>query len=239
MPRVVKVEEYAVRRDEIMDAAQRLVQTKGYDAMTIQDILDALGISKGAFYHYFGSKGELLEGIIERMLGEVEARVMPVVNDPGLAAVEKFHRLFAVVSAWKTARRDFALALLNVWYKDENAVVRQKVRSVMTHRMASLVTLVIQQGVHEGVWATAYPERIGQVVLSLLQDMSDALAEVLLTSDPAVRTLPYAQGVVGAYTDALERVLGSERGSFEIVDDQTLELWFEASREMASHYGAA
>jgi AcrR family transcriptional regulator len=49
MARIVKEEEYAARRNEILDAAQRLVYTKGYEHMTIQDILDDRHISKGAF----------------------------------------------------------------------------------------------------------------------------------------------------------------------------------------------
>ncbi|MFN8482397.1 MAG: TetR/AcrR family transcriptional regulator [Anaerolineae bacterium] len=233
MARAVKEHEYAVRRDEILDVAQRLVQTKGYEAMTIQDILDRLSISKGAFYHYFGSKGELLEGILERMLTEVEGRVTPIVHDPELTALDKFHRFFSFVAAWKTAQRDFVLALLRVWYTDENAVVRQKTRTMMVRRVSPLVTSIIQQGVRERVWATPYPDAVGEVVLSLLQDMSDALAEVLLSSDPAVSNLACAQSKVAAYTDALERVLGGERGSLEIVDNRTLDLWFDVVREMA------
>ena len=65
MPRIVK--EHAVRRNEILDLAQQLVYTKGYEQMTIQDILDGLQISKGAFYHYFDSKHAVLEAVVERM----------------------------------------------------------------------------------------------------------------------------------------------------------------------------
>ncbi|MBK9928235.1 MAG: TetR family transcriptional regulator [Anaerolineales bacterium] len=46
MPRIVKEEDYAARRKEILDVAQRLVYTKGYEKMSIQDILDALKISR-------------------------------------------------------------------------------------------------------------------------------------------------------------------------------------------------
>jgi len=53
--RVVNEEEFAVRRNEILDAVQRLVFTKGYQQMSIQDILDDLHMSKRAFYHYFAS----------------------------------------------------------------------------------------------------------------------------------------------------------------------------------------
>ena len=47
------------KRNEILDSARRLVYSKGYEQMTIQDILGELQISKGAFYHYFDSKGAL------------------------------------------------------------------------------------------------------------------------------------------------------------------------------------
>ncbi len=63
MARIVKA--HAARRNEILDVAQRLIYTKGYEQMTIQDILSDLQISKGAFYHYFDSKQALLEAIIE------------------------------------------------------------------------------------------------------------------------------------------------------------------------------
>jgi len=63
MARVIKEQEHAERRNEILDVAQKLVYTRGYEQMSIQDILDALGISKGAFYHYFDSKQALLEAL--------------------------------------------------------------------------------------------------------------------------------------------------------------------------------
>ncbi len=90
MARIVK--EHAVRRNEILDVAQRLVNTKGYEQMTIQDILDDLQISKGAFYHYFDSKQALLEAIIERMVDEVEQLLLPIIHDPHLPALHR--RLF-------------------------------------------------------------------------------------------------------------------------------------------------
>jgi AcrR family transcriptional regulator len=56
MARTVNEQEYAEKRGQILDAAQRLVYTKGYERMTIGDILADLQISSGAFYHYFDSK---------------------------------------------------------------------------------------------------------------------------------------------------------------------------------------
>ena len=82
MARVIKEEERAVKRNEILDAAQQLVYTKGYELMSVQNVLEALQISKGAFYHYFGSKQALLDGMLERILEQVEQLLQPVIDDP-------------------------------------------------------------------------------------------------------------------------------------------------------------
>ena len=46
----------AQRKDEILDAAQTLFVTKGYQATTIEDILKAVGIAKGTLYHHFPAR---------------------------------------------------------------------------------------------------------------------------------------------------------------------------------------
>ena len=51
------------RREEILKAASALISQKGYRRTTLQDILDAVGCSKGSFYHHFDSKLQVLEAI--------------------------------------------------------------------------------------------------------------------------------------------------------------------------------
>lgn len=52
----------------ILDVSQRLFIEKGYDNTTIQDIIDELGgLTKGAIYHHFSSKQDILDAVIERL----------------------------------------------------------------------------------------------------------------------------------------------------------------------------
>jgi len=74
MPRTVNVVEQAARRDAILDAAQRLILSNGYERLTVQDILNDLQISKGAFYHYFDSKQHCLYVILGDALSELHER---------------------------------------------------------------------------------------------------------------------------------------------------------------------
>src|SRR5262245_31352635 len=116
MARIVKEEEYAAKRSEIHDAAQRLVFSKGYEQMSIQDILDALGISKGAFYHYFESKPALLEAFIERGQETLEQPLRALVDDPHLNAVDKLQRFFAILDRARLSQRAFISDVAHVWF---------------------------------------------------------------------------------------------------------------------------
>jgi len=226
MPRIVKEDEYALRRNEILDAAQRLVYTKGFGQMTIQDILDDLQISKGAFYHYFDSKHALLEALIERLQDEADEILVPITQDAQLSALEKLERYFATAARWKTAQKTYLLALLRVWYTDDNAIVRQKVFATAVKRITPLLSAIIRQGIQEGVLTTPFPDQVGEVVLSLVQSLGDTYARMLLSPEAEGGDLQRIQCTSAAYADALERVLGAPSGSLHLIDAATLEEWF-------------
>ncbi len=237
MARIVKEEEYVVKRNEILAVAQRLVYTKGYEQMTIQDMLDELQISKGAFYHYFGSKQALLEALIESMLDEMERLLIPVVHDAHLSALEKFQGFFGTLISWKTEKKTFLLTLLRVWYADDNAIVREKARATAIKHNTPLLTVIIRQGIQEGVMTTSYPEQVGEVILSLGYGLSDTLGRVLLSFEPSSDDWQHVNSTIGAYTDALERILGVSTGALSPIDAETiiemLKEWFDAARDNA------
>ena len=59
--------DYDVRKQEFLDAAQKLFYEQGYDQTSVNTIIDAVGVSKGTFYHYFKSKEDLLDALAERV----------------------------------------------------------------------------------------------------------------------------------------------------------------------------
>lgn len=237
MARVVKEDAYAARRNEILDVAQRLIYTKGYEQMSIQDILDDLRISKGAFYHYFGSKGAVLETLVERMaVDEVIPLLNTIVRDPHLSALEKLNRYFDTASRWKTAKKAFLLELLRVWLADENAIVRQKMYSMSIKHVTPLLTEIVRQGIREGVLTTPYPDQMGEVVYSIAQSLGNIFGELLLLHEPGRDNLRQLETVIAAYTDALERVLGAPSGSLKLIDTEMLKEWL-SPEETTSEVG--
>ena len=55
---------------KILDVSRALFREKGYEHTTIQDIVSALGMSKGAVYHHFKSKEEIMDAIEDRLFFE-------------------------------------------------------------------------------------------------------------------------------------------------------------------------
>jgi len=232
MARIVNKEEYEVRRNEILDAAQRLVYTRGYDQMSIQDILTEVHISKGAFYHYFDSKQALLEALIKRMAKQVIQLLIPIVQDDQLPAPEKLHRLFDAASRWKTDRKDVMLTLVNVWYADENAILRQKAQAATLPLIAPLLTTIFCQGVQEGTFHTAFPEQISGIVFSLLQNFGDTLVELISQHEITLDTLQHLESLAASHQDAVERILGANSGSLPLFDTSILREWFPLSNSI-------
>lgn len=228
MVRTVNAAEYALKRNQILDVAQRLIYTKGYEQMAIQDILDELRISKGAFYHYFDSKPGLLEALVERIGQETLSLFTPIVQDPNVGALEKLQHYMDTGVRWKTARKAFLIELMRVWYADHNAIVRQKMMAIMSKYSMPLLTTIFHQGIREGVFNIPYPDQIGGIFLALMQGIGDAFAELLLAPVPRDGDLEHAKQLVAAYTDVMERLLGAPAGSLRLMDAESLREWFVA-----------
>jgi AcrR family transcriptional regulator len=77
--------------EEIIAAAAKVFQTKGYHAATVQDIADAVGILKGSLYHHVKSKEDLLYLIVKEPIARIYERMAEIVASD-LPAAEKLRR---------------------------------------------------------------------------------------------------------------------------------------------------
>ena len=233
MARTVNVAEHAARRDAILDAAQRLMLSTGYERLTVQDILDDLRISKGAFYHYFDSKPAVIEALIERLVGDSERVLAPIVADRQLSAVDKLQGFFAEVIRWKSARQTLLVAMLPVWYAPDNITFRHKVDRAVANRLAPLLTAVVRQGVDEHRFATSYPEQAGTIIVALVQALQDAMAQQLLAAarrSPDAKTVKQMVATHRAHIEAIERYLGIPAGTLYPADARAVNSWIGALR---------
>lgn len=231
MARKVDATAHARRRDEFLDAAQRLIEAKGYEQMSIQGVLDEVGASRGAFYHYFGSKQELLWAVVKRFGEAVASFLQPIANDPELPAVERLRNVFAELTARKDQDREVLVNTLRVWYSDDNVRVRQKARVEIIDQLSRLLQVIIAQGVREGIFVVSDLEMSSRVVATLLQDLNDELADRLLAHEACAVDMAAVERTVAAYTWAIERILGVPEDSAALADMTMLRAWFDPDQE--------
>lgn len=226
MARIVKEDDYNAKRNQILDIALNLIYSKGYEAMSIQDILYGLQISKGAFYHYFVSKQALLEALIDRTGREAAQRLQPIVEDTKLSALQKFHRYFELSIGWKTNQKDLLLQILPVWRSDENAIFRQRMMDTSIKETPKFFEPIIRQGMEENVFTTRFPEQVAIIISALALSIADVITDLWLTSDPESSLPERLQTTLDAYFDSIERILGAPSGSLKVFGADVFMDWF-------------
>lgn len=226
MARTLDPTAHALRRDAFIDAAQGLIQARGYEQMSLRDVLDELGASKGALYHYFDSKVALLGAVVERMVDAVTATLEPVVANPALPAPQKLAGIFGGIASWKMERKELLLEITRTWLSDENAVVREKLRQVATVRLAPLLERVVRQGIAEGAFSASSAEGAAGVLMSLLLGLNETASRLYVARQAGVISFEDVERTIAAYAEAFERILGLPAGSWPAVDPEILLYWF-------------
>jgi AcrR family transcriptional regulator len=70
-----------LRERQILDSAEKLLATRGYADMTIGDIAEAAGITRGALYFYFASKQDVLTALVARTVQALREKSGATLND--------------------------------------------------------------------------------------------------------------------------------------------------------------
>jgi AcrR family transcriptional regulator len=226
MARTVNPTLHTVRHVAFLDVAQRLIQTKGYEQMSIQDVLDELEASKGAFYHYFDSKQALLEAVIQRFADNAIAALAPILDDPNLPAPRKLERVFAGIARFKAERKELVVAIMEVWNSDGNAIVREKLRRLTSTLMVPLLAQVVRQGMNEGAFEVASPDETAKVLVSFMLGFQEIAVDLFLARQVGTISLDDVWRSLESFTEAFERILGTPKGSLALTDQATVRFWF-------------
>ncbi|MEV0591116.1 TetR/AcrR family transcriptional regulator [Nonomuraea cavernae] len=220
MARQVKPEEYAARRAQILATALELIREKGYQEMTISDVLTTLSISKGAFYHYFDSKRALLDGIVEMFATDFSAAAQHVVSDPALDAMAKLRTYLLSALDWKAERSSELAAIGHMWRHEDNAVLKQRISQASQRIQGPLLAAIIRQGCAEAVFNVTHPDEAALIIAGMGLQLGDALIDAF--TEPADRTslADHRAVLVEAHLEALERILGATPRALTVLTPQ-------------------
>jgi len=111
--------------ESMLDAAARLLSTRGYEALTTNHVAQVAGVSIGSLYEYFPNKETLVAELIRRTLREILEEIAGAVDGMiGVGSRAGLRDGVRVMFAAVEARRELVRALWNVPFLDELEEVR-------------------------------------------------------------------------------------------------------------------
>lgn len=161
--------DYDERRNEILDTAEKLFRTKGYEKCTINEILKEVGIAKGTFYYYFKSKEDVLDAIVSRYTDVIIGRANEVLNNDDIDPIEKIMRTFMAMKVSDNVDDE----MLDGLHKTENSLFHVKSLNAIVTAMAPILVKIIEEGIKKKVWSCRYPLEYMQVFLAASLTLTD------------------------------------------------------------------
>ena len=124
MVRVVKT--HQERKNEILNTAQILFYKNGYEKTSVADVIDAVNIAKGTFYHYFKSKRDLLDQIIDRIAQNIDAIIDKVLEEPEENAIVELNNIYHEIGEYKIKEKKILIMMTRALYNENNIILRTK-----------------------------------------------------------------------------------------------------------------
>ena len=214
MARVIKKAEE--RRNEILQKAQELFYKIGYTKTSVNMVIEALGISKGAFYHYFKSKEMLLDCLAEEFTQKIISLIEKIINDPNLNAIEKLNRMYKESGNYKVENIDFIMTITEALYSDNNLLLRYKFNSKSVENVLPLMTAIFKQGKEEGIFDIGDPQATARIVLLFGISIAEHNAKLLLQLKDNPEKIDEMYEHFMIYQKSVERMLGAPRDSFQV-----------------------
>jgi TetR/AcrR family transcriptional regulator, cholesterol catabolism regulator len=218
MPRVIKHPD--VRRAEMLDRASALFVLRGYDNVSLNELIADVGVSKGAFYHWFPSKDALIAALAERSANE---QLAAIENSLAECRGNALDRLNAVLQAGFDVKDADGHAgapgghgsLLS----PENAYLYGQIINAGEDLFRPLLTRVISEGVAEGNFDTFDAEGVGDMIQALAARTNSKILDVVSAGDESARV----HAIDGLTTRfrlhglAIDRILGLPDASISVL----------------------
>ena len=148
----------------ILDTASTLFLQKGYDKTTLQDIIDATKLSKGAIYHHFASKDAILIAVVDRM-GDFNSAVLSEIRDKkGPTGAEKLRELFR--TSIELSFQGKILHILPFLIENPKFMALQ-MQSILGEAAPDYILPILKEGIADDSIHTDHPEELSEVLLIL------------------------------------------------------------------------
>ena len=147
----------------ILDVAFRLFLEKGYEHTSIQDIIDELGgLSKGAIYHHFKSKEDILIAVTDRTTAASNQMLEVIRDRKDLTGSEKLKMIFKESICRPVQNEIFTVA---PGFHNNPRLLYSLLQDTIRNVAPNYILPILRQGIADGSIQTEYPEQLAELIL--------------------------------------------------------------------------
>ncbi|MGD0954010.1 MAG: TetR/AcrR family transcriptional regulator [Methanotrichaceae archaeon] len=153
------------RRKELIDTAEQLFITNGYDQTAVSDIVNEVNLSQGAFYYYFESKEDILVAILEKNVAVMESALRQTADRTDLDEAVKLNAMFnQFISVTISGKK-----IHSYIHQEMNATLHKKLMKInLLARIAQVMAGVISKGTEKGRFNVSRPLETSYLLIMLL-----------------------------------------------------------------------
>lgn len=197
------------KRNQIIVVALNQFMLNGYEKTSIQDIMVAGEISKGALYHYFSSKDEILDAVLDFIMESEADRLQSVIADPAMSSCDKLVRL--IVAAEQDRKPEEAQQALEDFKKTRNSVFHYRLQEESLLSTARLFSAVISEGIDKGDFRPVnQPEVVSELIAGALQT-------IVTVTEVETEDTDNLESRIEMFIHLLQWSLGVENGTFNAI----------------------
>ena len=171
-------------RQLILQVSLQLFMQQGYEKTSLNDIINHLGgLTKGAIYHHFKSKEEILVAVVNEICSGTDAIMRAILRDETLNGKEKFEKMFS--SSLQNPTQDDVFSITPNLL-DNPTFLAYYLKTVILDIIPNYAVPVIEEGVADGSIETEYPKELAGVIMLICNVWLNPLI-VSFTTEELVR----------------------------------------------------
>ena len=151
-----------VRRMEIMVAAEKLFQKEGYDKTPVEAIIKKVGIAKGTFYHYFKTKQDILQALVDHIGEKMKHHFNAIAELPELNAIDKLKLMIR----GKEKKAIILSPVMEAIHKSENRELQERLNIYAVMHIYPIIASVFEQGFKENTFKNLLSVETVQMIFS-------------------------------------------------------------------------
>lgn len=196
------------RRNEIIDVAEELFLTNGFEETSVSDIVGKIGVAQGLFYYYFKSKDEVFDAVAERLIDLLLIDLEVISQDNTSNSPAKIQSFFSTLYSLINNKK----VIVNRFHQNSYEAMHQRLTAKLVEKLTPVFAIIIREGMNEGLFLLEEPDETAEILLHGLEYYLNRLMKANLGTTELGKKMRSA-------TSVLERALGAAKGSLQFKGD--------------------